>query len=117
MLKPVHKSIPYSIKTADSFVARLKGLMFQKTPLHQEGLWITPCNSIHMFFMRFPIDVVFLNKERQVVKLVEKLQPWKIISPVGNAHSTLELPAGAITQIGLQLEDYIDLENKKAIRK
>lgn len=96
------RTIPYSIKLADSFFARLKGLMFRKDQLVDEGLWIFPCNSIHMCFMNFAIDAVFLNKDGYIVKLVGDLKPWRIVKPVKNAYSVIELPAGTITKLGLK---------------
>lgn len=103
------KTIPYSIKKADKFATRLKGLMFKKEPLHQEGLWIIPCNSIHMCFMNFPIDVVFLNKNKQIVKLINNLQPWKFVAPVADAYSVLELPVGVIEKFKLEVGQILDL--------
>ena len=93
----------YTITKADTFSSRLKGLMFRRKPLIEEGLWIIPCNSIHMCFMNFSIDVLFINKNREIVKLVENLQPWRFIKPVKNAHSVLELPAGTIKQKNLMV--------------
>jgi uncharacterized protein len=106
------KTIPYKIKVANSFTKRLKGLMFRKDPLAEEGLWIMPCNSIHMCFMYFPIDAVFINKKGRIVKLVEELQPWRIVKPVQSAHSVLELPTGAVKRLSLIEGEYINLNNK-----
>ncbi|MGG2025710.1 DUF192 domain-containing protein [Gottfriedia sp. S16(2024)] len=102
-------TIPYTIKKADTFATRLKGLMFRKKPLDQEGLWIIPCNSIHMCFMNFPIDVVFLNKNKQIVKLINNLQPWKFVAPVTDAYSVLELPVGVIEKFKLEVGQILDL--------
>jgi uncharacterized protein len=100
--------IPYSISVADTFGKRLKGLMFRKDPLIEEGLWITPCNSIHMCFMNFTIDAVFINKERRIVEMVEELQPWRFVKPVQSAYSVLELPAGAVKKLQLIKGEMID---------
>jgi uncharacterized membrane protein (UPF0127 family) len=100
-MEPI-KTIPFSIKSADSFFKRLKGLMFRKGPLFNEGLWITPCNSIHMCFMYFAIDAVFLTKEGKIVKLIESLRPWRMVMPVKEAFSVVELPAGTIEQFHLK---------------
>ncbi|MFP5112710.1 DUF192 domain-containing protein [Bacillaceae bacterium C204] len=99
--------IPYSIKVADSFFKRLKGLMFRKDQLVEEGLWIIPCNSIHMCFMNFEIDAVFLNKEGRIVKMVEGLRPWRFINPIKNAYSVIELPAGTVKMLGLKQGEMI----------
>lgn len=92
-------SIPYQIKIADSFFKRFKGLMFQKDPIKDEGLWIVPCNAVHMFFMKFPIDVVLLNKQNEVLEIHHSLKPWRTTKPVKEAYSTLELPVGTIEKL------------------
>ena len=103
------RSLPIQIKLADTFISRLKGLMFRRKPLDKEGLWIKPCNSIHMCFMFFPIDVVFLDKDKRVVRMVEELKPWRLIPPVAHSKSVLELPAGAIKQYQLKKGERLDL--------
>ena len=102
------RTIPYQLKRADRFTSRLKGLMFKKIPLQNEGLWLIPCNSIHMFFMKFPIDVVFLDREQKVIKIVQHLKPWKLIPPVKEAYSVIELPSGAIELLGIRENQIID---------
>lgn len=99
--------LPVQIKKADTFVGRFLGLMFRRSLPEQKALWIIPCNSIHMFFMRFSIDVVFLDKQNNIVKLAEQVRPWSMILPVHHAHSALELHAGTIRKHGLQLGDQI----------
>ncbi|MEO2073796.1 MAG: DUF192 domain-containing protein [Bacillus sp. (in: firmicutes)] len=101
-MKQVTRTIPYSISLADSFFKRLKGLMFRKEELVDEGLWIIPCNSIHMCFMKFEIDAVFLSKEGRIVKIVERLKPWKFVKPIQNAYSVVELPSGEASNLGLK---------------
>lgn len=103
--KRIH--LPLRIQSADTFGKRLRGLMFRKEPLSGEGLWIVPCNSIHMFFVSFPIDVVFLDQAQRVVRAISDVQPRKIISPVTGAFSTLELPVGAITEYGIEIGDEV----------
>lgn len=98
-----------NIKIADSYWTRLKGLLFYKEPITEEGLLITPCNSVHMFFMRFPIDVVFLDEMNRVVKTVSDLKPWKIVPPVRTAYAALELPAGTIAKKNIKKGDIIQL--------
>jgi uncharacterized membrane protein (UPF0127 family) len=104
------KTIPIPIIPADSFFKRLKGLMFQKEPLHEEGLWIKPCNSIHMCFMNFSIDAVFLDKNGQIIKTVEGLKPWRLVKPVKYAYSVLELPLGTIAEYELKTGELIILD-------
>ncbi|WP_368736066.1 DUF192 domain-containing protein [Ectobacillus ponti] len=103
------KSIPFRIKRADTFLSRLKGLMFRRQPLQQEGLWLLPCSSIHMCFMNFSIDAVFLDKNNRVVRLASHVKPWRFIAPVTSASSVLELPAGSIEMLHLQTGDTLHL--------
>ncbi len=104
---PVVK-MPFSIKKADTFSTRLRGLMFRRKPLNEEGLLIAPCNSIHMCFMFFPIDAVFIDQQNQVVHLVQNLQPWRLVMPVKGAHSVIELPAGTISNLNLEVGQRVD---------
>src|SRR4051794_40944928 len=63
---------------ADSAPARMRGLLGRDGLAQGEGLLIRPTNSVHMFFMRFPIDVVFVDRELSVRKVVERLRPWRM---------------------------------------
>jgi len=101
-------TLQFTIIHADTFWKRFKGLLFYKKPIVEEGLLITPCNSVHMFFMRFPIDVLFLDPSKKVVKVVPNLKPWKAVSPVRNAHSALELPIGTIVKLNVCEGDTIN---------
>lgn len=60
-----------------------------------DGLWISPCEAVHTFGMKFPIDVVFLNRKRKVLKIKENVAPGRIAVCL-RAHSVLELPAGTV---------------------
>ncbi len=72
---------------------RRKGLLGRECLLPGEGLWIAPCESVHTFFMRFPIDLVYLDRKLQVRKVRHCVGAWRI-SACFSAHSVLELPAG-----------------------
>ena len=92
---------------AASSEARRVGLLKHRKLETGCGLWIVPCESIHMFFMKFAIDVVYVDKKRRVRKLVENLRPWRVSACLA-AHSVVELPVGVIrnseTKKGDQLE-------------
>jgi hypothetical protein len=79
---------------ARDFFDRLKGLMFNDDLQDNEGLLIDHCNSIHTFFMKYPIDVVYLSAEDEVLKVSHNMKPWRIGLPVFNARKTLELKSG-----------------------
>jgi uncharacterized protein len=95
---------------ARSFFVRMRGLMGRKELAMGEGLHLVPCNSIHMFFMRFPIDAVFLDKEGRVVKLIAALPPWRATRVYWAAHSVLELPAGVASGAGTEEGDQLTFE-------
>lgn len=96
-------------RIADNFWTRFVGLQFAPELPEGHGLLITPCNSVHMFFMRFPIDVVFLTREWVVTRLLPDLQPWRVSPVVFQAHMTLELPAGTIARHGLAEGDRLQM--------
>ncbi|OIO02438.1 MAG: hypothetical protein COX65_08465 [Elusimicrobia bacterium CG_4_10_14_0_2_um_filter_56_8] len=79
---------------ADTFSARLFGLIPRKSLGEEEGLWLEPCAMIHMCFMSFAIDAVFLDGELRVLRIVENFRPWRFSPWVAGARGVLELPAG-----------------------
>ena len=91
------------ILIADSFFARLAGLMFRKKLPAATGLLLAPCNSVHMCFMRFAIDVIYLDKDYQILKIVKNLQPWIGLSMCAKAYATLEMTAGEADRCGLEV--------------
>jgi uncharacterized protein len=84
-----------------TFVGRGLGLMFRRQLQPGLGMWIAPCNSIHTFFMRFPIDAVFVDRELQIVRVRPDLRPWRVVPLVSGAHSVVELPAGTVRGLSL----------------
>lgn len=81
---------------ADTFLSRLKGLLGKNFLQPGEGLIIKPCSSIHTFFMRFPIDAVFVDKRNRVVKAYHALSPWRSSGMFFNSSLCIELPAGTL---------------------
>jgi uncharacterized membrane protein (UPF0127 family) len=71
------------------------------------GLHIVPCSSVHMFFMRFALDIIYLDAGLRVVKTVEHLRPWRLSAGRGG-HSTLELPVGTVQQTGTRAGDQLE---------
>ena len=78
----------------------MRGLLGRSRLDEGEGLWLEPASSIHTWFMRFPIDAVFLDSDRVVVKVVAELRPWRASSR-RRARAVLELPAGEAARRGL----------------
>lgn len=99
------------VKVADTFLSRFAGLLFSPPLQDGEGLLITPCNSIHMFGMKFPIDVVFFDAQWRVVGVVEAIAPGQISRMYGGAKSCLELKCGAIASSGTQVGDQFEVSD------
>jgi uncharacterized membrane protein (UPF0127 family) len=95
---------------ATSFMDRFVGLMGRRSLSFGEGLHLEPCNSIHTFFMRIPIDVAFLDGDGVIVKQFPALPPWRATSVYLQARSVLELPAGTLQASGTQQGDRLTLE-------
>ena len=95
-----------SILVANSSESRRKGLLRHAELLPGEGLWIVPCEAVHSFWMKFSIDVLYLDRSKKVRKIRHDMKPWRM-SAYLPAHSVLELPAGTAmdteTQPGDQL--------------
>jgi len=98
-----------SIAVASSFWSRTKGLLGKKSLSFDEGLLITNCSSIHMFGMRMPLDIVFLSEDFTVLALRKKLSPFWLASH-SKARHTLELAAGAVEQLGIEIGDKVSIE-------
>jgi len=93
---------------ADSTWLRMKGLLGRATLDEDEGILLRPGSSIHMFFMRFAIDAVFLDRELRVLRVAADLKPWRMAARRG-AKAVLELPSGRCERVGLGEGDQITL--------
>ena len=82
---------------ADRPLKRIRGLLGRKEFKKGEAIILKPCNSIHTFFMRFPIDVLFIDKENRVIKAVSHLEPFRLTPVYFNSAFTVELPSGTIS--------------------
>lgn len=94
-------------KVAKSFSTRLIGLMFKKSMDGFDGMMITQCNSIHTFFMRYKLDLIFLDQNLNVVKIIENIKPWRMTLMYFKSTQVLELEGGTLKgkiQKGDQLE-------------
>src|SRR5271157_3097541 len=90
---------------------RFRGLMATDASRFRrgQGLWISPSHGVHTFAMRFPIDVVYLDRDRIVIHAEEELQPWRMAAVRIRAASVLELPIGAIRESQTALGDQVDI--------
>lgn len=102
-----------SCGVANNLFTRVRGLLGRTSLPEGEGLLIEPCPSIHMFGMKFSLDVIFLTKEHVVTDYVENIPPGKYYvakNQHGKAHSALELPVGVIAGSGTQRGDRLSFE-------
>lgn len=110
------KVIIEHIEIADNFWRRFMGLMGRPSMGHSYGMGhscgmlFEGCNSIHMFFMRFAIDVVFMDKTGAVIYLRESLKPWQIIGYIKNAYFTVEMPEGTISSARIEIGDILKIK-------
>lgn len=106
--------IAEKVKIASSLVRRIRGLILTTEPSEDEGLLLTPCISIHMIFMFYPIDAVFISATNKVVALYKSLRPWIGFSGLHfNALSVLELKSGSINRTEIMIGDILNLEYYK----
>jgi uncharacterized membrane protein (UPF0127 family) len=94
---------------ADTSAKRRTGLLKHSGLAQGEGLWIVPCEGVHTFRMKFAIDVLFLNRQRKVLKARPNMVRRRIAVCL-RAHSVLELPAGTLEATGTVAGDQLDLE-------
>ena len=95
------------LEVAASGKSRRKGLLGRAGLAPGEGLWIVPCESVHTFFMQFPIDLVYLDRNNRIRKLRSEVGPWRI-SACLSAHSVLELPPGTIRATRAERGDMVE---------
>jgi uncharacterized membrane protein (UPF0127 family) len=101
---PTGRALAARVTKADDAASRSKGLLGRAALDADEGVWIVqpplarfvPCPTIHTFFMKFPIDVLFLDGGLRVRRVIEGLKPWRLSPWVFSAHSILELKGGVL---------------------
>ncbi|HXA28379.1 MAG TPA: DUF192 domain-containing protein [Candidatus Angelobacter sp.] len=90
------------VEVAGTAWRRFMGLMFRSELPAGHGLALTPCSSIHMFFMRIPLDVAFLDREGRVLRVYHGIRPWRVSRVVRGARTAVELPAGTLREAGVE---------------
>ena len=98
------------IEIADTFFKRLIGLIGRKNLPAGQGLLIAPCNSIHMMFMRFAIDAIYIDKNFVIKKIVRNLKPWIGFSICFGAWAVIEMNAGEAVRLNLQVRQNLKNE-------
>ena len=99
------------VSVAETSMSRMVGLLRHRGLNAGEGLWIKPSSGVHTIGMRFPIDVIGLDKNRKVVKLWQNLVPYRITSVSVKVQSVVELPAGRIAEVDVQVGDTLAISN------
>lgn len=111
-------AFPLSLRVADDFPARLRGLMLAPPLAYDEGLLLTRCNSIHSAFMRQTIDIIYLDRDNTILRCVPNLKPWRMSAAWG-ATQVLELAMGSTVRYAIAPGDHLQrsalnsLTNKK----
>jgi uncharacterized membrane protein (UPF0127 family) len=95
-------------EVAASGIKRSKGLLGRKSLSRGGGMWILPCEAVHTFFMQFPLDLIYLDRNHCVKKVRSSVSPWRV-SACFSAHSVLELPSGTIRESQTQVGDSIEI--------
>jgi uncharacterized membrane protein (UPF0127 family) len=95
---------------ADTALRRMKGLLGREGLVEGGGLVLTPCNSVHTWFMRFAIDVLFIDGAGTVLRAVRTMRPFQLAWGGFRAKTTIELPAGTLDAIGVQPGAHIRIE-------
>ena len=105
-------SLGNAVDVADTSAKRRVGLLKHKKLEPGTGLWILPCESVHTFFMKFAIDLVYLDKRRKVRKVRHAVPPWRL-SACLSAQSVLELPPGTAAESGTKVGDQLAIDEVK----
>ena len=98
-----------TVRKADNFVTRLVGLLRRQSLGPEEALWLIPSKGVHTIGMKFPIDVIFLDRTNKVIATVCDLPPLRISRLHFSAHSVLELPHGVINKSSTTVGDQIEI--------
>jgi uncharacterized membrane protein (UPF0127 family) len=101
-------SLGHAIVCADTSATRNRGLLKHTHLNPGEGLWIVPCEGVHTFFMKFALDLVYVDRAKKVKKVVRNVPPWRMSFCI-TAHSIIELPVGTIDETGTAPGDQLEM--------
>jgi len=102
--------ITAKIIKADSFLSKLFGLIIRKKLKCREGFLIENCSSIHTFWMRYSIDIVFLDKKNSVLEIYNNFRPFRVTPFIKGSYSVLELRSGEVKKTSLKVGDSVNFE-------
>ncbi len=97
------------VKGAYTFWSRFKGLMLTESMPENAALHLSPCTAIHTFFMKYSIDILYLDKEKKIVGIEKELEPGMIGKKWLNAKSVIELPAGTIDKTSTVMGQRVEI--------
>jgi uncharacterized membrane protein (UPF0127 family) len=104
-----HTAVATEVELASTRASRRRGLLGRDSLDPSCALMLTPCVAVHTAFMRFPIDIIFLDQDGVTVKLVADLRPWRMAA-AARAHSVIELAAGTLRRQAIALGDRLYLQ-------
>lgn len=104
------------LSVANTHLRRLIGLMGTTKQVFSSGsgLWIVPCHGVHTIGMRYPIDVIYLDEKKRVIRVEENVRPWRVTPMVMESASLIELPAHTAFDTGTQVGDELEIKITEA---
>ena len=109
--KNTARTLVPNLEVASTLWPRMKGLLGRKSLAMDRALWIHRCNSIHTFFMNFPIDVVFVDRQMVVRKVYRQVQPNRIVLPVWRASSVIEFSPGFLDSNPISIGEQLHVDH------
>ncbi len=101
-----------NVEVAGNFKKRLKGLIGASALKHGEALILFPCNCVHTFFMKFPIDVLFVDRDATILHAFENMRPFRFSPLIRSSYMVVELPAGRLSSTGTAAGNHVQLVTK-----
>ncbi|MCP3668885.1 MAG: DUF192 domain-containing protein [Gammaproteobacteria bacterium] len=101
------------VNKTESITERTKGLLGKQELLENDGIWITPCNSIHTLGMKYALDIIYINRKGVIKKTVSQMRPRRVSLCLG-AHGTIELKSGTIDRIGIKIGDRVEWQQNRS---
>ena len=104
------KNLAEHVIQARSIFARGRGLLGRSSLASNQTMWLDPCNNIHTWFMQFPIDVIFVDKNLIVQAVIHNLPAFRIVWPIWRARSVFEFTGGALAQFEIKQGDQLHVD-------
>ena len=110
-----HVVVADRVQRAVAIRDRIRGLLGRSIFAEGDALVIAPCNAVHTFFMKFPIDAAFLDRHGRVVRTVAEMRPWRATRFHLGASQVVELPAGTLARTGTGVGDLLIFRERGAV--